>query len=149
MSQNSLQKMVHQQLQKMNCTLCCRILDPKAVHCIAKMYIGKYYIVKSYQTHRGLKISSLQFFAKKRPQLYGTFHQLFCQFFAGRQPEVSSPSHMNHPSQNSHPRMGLFSHFSPFDGQRQPPSHFPRTSGMYPFQKSISRSIGQKLSIVL
>jgi hypothetical protein len=49
---------------------------------------------------------------------------------AGRHPELSSPSHVNqqpgHPSQTSHPRMGLFSHF--YDGQRQPQSHFPRTS---------------------
>jgi len=43
----------------------------------------------------------------------------------GRHPELSSPSHLNHPSQAGNNRIGLFSHF--YDGQRQQ-SHFPRTS---------------------
>jgi len=44
----------------------------------------------------------------------------------GRHPELSSPSHLSHPSQAGNNRnLGLFSHF--YDGQRQQ-SHFPRTS---------------------
>lgn len=42
----------------------------------------------------------------------------------GRHPELSSPSHLSHPSQG---RGGLFSHF--YDGQRQQ-SHFPRTTSV-------------------
>ena len=49
-------------------------------------------------------------------------------FFTGRHPELSSPSHLSHPSQQAgnNRNLGLFSHF--YDGQRQQ-SHFPRTSG--------------------
>lgn len=45
----------------------------------------------------------------------------------GRHPELSSPSHLSHPSQQAgnNRNLGLFSHF--YDGQRQQ-SHFPRTS---------------------
>ena len=52
--------------------------------------------------------------------------------FPGRHPELSSPSHLSHPSAagNNGRIPGLFSHF--YDGQRQP-SHFPRTSGKNKF----------------
>jgi len=43
----------------------------------------------------------------------------------GRHPELSSPSHLSHPSASNGRIPGLFSHF--YDGQRQQ-SHFPRTS---------------------
>lgn len=54
--------------------------------------------------------------------------------FPGRHPELSSPSHLNHPSHAAiNNRIGLFSHF--YDGQTSGgPSHFnPRTSGIYTF----------------
>ena len=53
-------------------------------------------------------------------------------FFTGRHPELSSPSHLSHPSQQAgnNRNLGLFSHF--YDGQRQQ-SHFPRTSGEFFF----------------
>ena len=55
-------------------------------------------------------------------------------FFTGRHPELSSPSHLSHPSQQAgnNRNLGLFSHF--YDGQRQQ-SHFPRTSGEFFFTK--------------
>ena len=55
-------------------------------------------------------------------------------FFTGRHPELSSPSHLSHPSQQAgnNRNLGLFSHF--YDGQRQQ-SHFPRTSGNFFLQK--------------
>ena len=56
-------------------------------------------------------------------------------FFTGRHPELSSPSHLSHPSQQAgnNRNLGLFSHF--YDGQRQQ-SHFPRTSGEVFFKSS-------------
>ena len=64
--------------------------------------------------------------------------------FSGRHPELSSPSHLSHPSAagNNGRIPGLFSHF--YDGQRQP-SHFPRTSGKNKFCCALNKDGNRKI----